>query len=936
MFPAADSPDEDRNQCDRILYQYSGIVQAHGLLIVLDRNTHVVLQVSENVTELLGIPLDRALGQPLSSMGLEQNGVLLSHIFDDIHASEKDSHVDGIMDQRGGSWTVRLRVGGERVLLELEPSSMPCDVDLLHPEQMAAEVATVLADIQSVDQIATVVPGLIRKYIGYDRIMMYRFDKDFNGEVMGESKAADVDESYLGICFPATDVPLSARRMLGATPLRATVDQETDCVSIVPRKDPVTGVDVDLTFTRIRGAAGACRQFYRNMGVRSTLVLPLLVRGELWGMISCQHRGPRRPRAILDVYFQMVARSVASAIENANLLSLVIAERRANQINFDFEADESSDPRWRESLWERQDSLAGLIDCTGFILQIDDAFYTQGQVPKGDDRTNLINTLLNHTSHSAYATDRIPLDHPNLAHLAPVAAGALVIPLLQSHKSVAIWLRGEQPKTIRWAGDPRLEQASDSQGTAELGPRRSFEVWKSITAGTCPSWSPEEIAFASAASTHLGLIALSWHATEASRSKSEFLANMSHEIRTPMTAIKGFANLLATDDDLASDPIEIRKAVLTIQQNADYLLAIVNDILDVSKIEAGKMTIESLPTCPIDVAREVMQLMGNSARTKGILLRVEFGSSLPERINMDPTRVRQVLINLVSNAIKFTEAGEVVVRLLIEDRSGQNFLRADVVDTGIGMSSDQLRLIRSFHAFTQGDSSITRQFGGTGLGLRIVHLFAKLLGGRLVVDSTAGQGSQFAFMIPAGDLRESRWLEIEELQTRFSRDAVENQNFAVTRNSLRHARILVAEDGIDNQRLIEFLLRQSGATVQLAENGQIAIDKIDEAIRRHTPFDIVLMDMQMPKKDGYTAARELRASGYTKPIIALTAHAMTGDRKKCVDAGCDDFVTKPIDRQLLVAACGRWLASDQVSEPVTAKSARYDIKLRSPVVEPLS
>jgi PAS domain S-box-containing protein len=403
----------------------------------------------------------------------------------------------------------------------------------------------------------------------------------------------------------------------------------------------------------------------------------------------------------------------------------------------------------------------------------------------------------------------------------------------------------------------------------------------------------------------------------ANRVKSEFLANMSHEIRTPMTAILGFADSLA--DELLS-PQERREAVQTIRRSGEHLLQIINDILDLTKIEAGKLIVELVdcPTCSI--LAEVQSFMAPKAASKQLALGVEFLTPIPERIRTDPVRLRQILFNLVGNSLKFTESGGVrlVIRHVSEPVSA---LQLDIVDTGIGMTPEQASFI--FSAFDQADASTTRRFGGTGLGLTISKRLANLLGGDVVlVETGPGLGTRFRATIPTGPLGGVTMLTNP-------RDAVGVQTHLpepsdATCRPLR-GRILLAEDGADNQRLIAHILRKAGADVTIVENGKLAVDRIVTAADAGEPFDLVLMDMQMPVMDGYAATRALRKAGRSLRIIALTAHAMEGEREKCLAAGCDDYMAKPIQRAKLIELIRRHLDA-------TASSAR----LVSPVGQVLA
>jgi signal transduction histidine kinase len=391
-------------------------------------------------------------------------------------------------------------------------------------------------------------------------------------------------------------------------------------------------------------------------------------------------------------------------------------------------------------------------------------------------------------------------------------------------------------------------------------------------------------------------------AESSSRSKSEFLANMSHEIRTPMTSILGYAERLS---DAELHETERHDAIETIRRNGEYLLQLINDILDLSKIEAGKLALEEIPCSPARIVLDVQSAMELRALAKGLQLRVDFSEHLPQRVVTDPTRLKQVLMNLLGNAIKFTQRGE--VRLQVEfappgPRGPRNAqLVFTVTDTGIGMDEAQLKHL--FRPFTQADNSTARRFGGTGLGLSICRTLVERMGGDIQVRSQAGQGSSFTFRIDTGSLEGVDLVsegEILRLRDRLDAERLRESGVRL------ECRVLVAEDGEDNQRLLLYYLRKAGAEVVLAVDGHQAVDRALEAQAEGRPFDIVIMDMQMPRLDGYGATSRLRAAGYKLPIVALTANAMAHDRRRCLDAGCDDFCTKPIDKYRFLSIVARW------------------------------
>ena len=403
-------------------------------------------------------------------------------------------------------------------------------------------------------------------------------------------------------------------------------------------------------------------------------------------------------------------------------------------------------------------------------------------------------------------------------------------------------------------------------------------------------------------------------AEAASQSKGEFLANMSHEIRTPMTAIIGYADLLAEADR----PVEQRQEfVQTIRRNGEHLLTLINDLLDLSKVEAGKLQLEAIPCNLRQLVAETESCLCPRAQAKGIEFRVECEKHVPRVIESDPTRLRQVLLNLASNAIKFTESG--IVRICISWCADSRILKFDVIDTGIGLSSDQQEAI--FKPFAQADNSTTRKFGGTGLGLALSKRLVEMLGGQLSLTSERGKGSTFSFTVKdrADDTRH------QDRRVTVKRKRREDLSEARACGQRLRGRLLVVEDGADNRRLVTIYLEGAGLTVECAEDGQKALDMVAAAEDRDEQYDLILMDMQMPIMDGYQATSQLRRRGFRKiPIIAFTAHALEGEREKCLDAGCDDYSTKPVNPEALIRTIAKLLKSANTSRRRPKSKIRTD------------
>ncbi len=378
---------------------------------------------------------------------------------------------------------------------------------------------------------------------------------------------------------------------------------------------------------------------------------------------------------------------------------------------------------------------------------------------------------------------------------------------------------------------------------------------------------------------------------KASKAKSDFLSNMSHEIRTPLTAVIGFSETLLDSDQSMHTRINTIKTII---RNGKHLLSLINNILDLSKIEADKIEIEKINIDPFKILTEVSSLLSSLAVEKNIDFKINYLSELPKHFKSDPVKLKQILINLASNAIKFTEKGSVTINVkLLKEQQKISF---EVEDTGIGLKPEQLNKL--FKSFSQADSSTTRKYGGTGLGLVLSKRLAELLGGTIVVESQFGIGSRFQVTIETDSLH-----NIELINEQGYAHFTSQENVEVKTPPIKFTgEILLAEDTPDLQRLIALYLRKTGANVTVVENGKLAVE---QALNKE--FDVIFTDIQMPVMGGIEAVKIMRKQGYKKPIIALTANVMEKNKLICIQAGCDGFVSKPVNRNKLIEVAAKYL-----------------------------
>ena len=410
-------------------------------------------------------------------------------------------------------------------------------------------------------------------------------------------------------------------------------------------------------------------------------------------------------------------------------------------------------------------------------------------------------------------------------------------------------------------------------------------------------------------------------AETANQAKSAFLANMSHEIRTPMTAILGFTEILKRG--YGKNPKDSLRYLDTIHSSGKNLLELINDILDLSKVESGRLEMEAAWVEPHRIIHEVLNVLGIKAHEKGIGLRFEAQSALPQQIKTDPARFRQIIVNLVGNAIKFTEQGDVTVNCRFKKSSSGPRMVIDVTDTGIGIPQDKIDSI--FDPFTQADTAVTRRFGGTGLGLSISRKFAQALGGDITAESRPGKGSTFRVTLTTGDLEGVPFLQPEEVAAAQEHGEREQECWWFP-----EARVLIVDDGAENRELLRLLLEEAGLMVDEAENGLIGVEKAGAG-----HYDVILMDVNMPVMDGFTATQKLRQQGLKTSIIALTANAMKGFEQECLNAGYSGYCPKPIDIDRFMAQMadllgGRKVANGTGAAPAPAAGGPADSHAREP------
>ena len=887
--------------CDEYPIRDIEHIQPHGCLLVLRWPGLDVVQVSANTGALLGIAADQLLGQPMT-------GLLDAAAIRQLEAALG----------RSERVTQRLTIGtpetpilahchrqDQLVLLELEPE-VTHSPDFEYLQQHMIKAIDSLEKADCLVSFAQMLAEEVRTLLMFDRVMVYRFLPDSSGVVMAEAKQSDL-APYLGLHFPATDIPAEARALFLENPLRWIPDINYQPAPLVPPINPITAASLNLSQTGLRGVSPPHVTYLQNMGVASSITIPLVNEQGLWGLIACHHGQPQ----VID-YKTRNAFIVLAKLANLTLIRQQSRERdryrsqNKHLVTTLEQAIEQEAGSTQQSLIQEAQTCFSLFDADGLAIVFGDDIAIAGDTPSQADIAALLPWLIDQ-GQEVWSTATLSQHYPNSQAWDYQPAGMLAITVaLKQPQATAYHLllfRPEQTRTVTWAGRLGDSIEVDDAGKWSLCPRNSFEIWQEQVQGRSLAWSPNDLEFAAELRNMLMLAVLKFsgealataasQAKIANQAKSEFLANMSHEIRTPMNAVLGFTDLLQplVRNPVAQDYLE------SISSSGKTLLALINDILDLSKIEAGRMEIRYDAHQLDRIVKDVQNIFRQKALAKGLKLRTIVGESLPGHLLVDEVRLRQILFNLVGNALKFTERGQVDIEIdctPIQSQDDVSYVDLDlsVSDTGIGIPAEDQQLI--FNAFAQGEGQLNRRYEGTGLGLAITHRLTRLMGGTIDLESDVGRGSRFTCRFPhvrvASGMIAPRLEPAEAGETHGDF----NQFPAMT--------ILIADDIRSNRDLLAGYLENSGHTLTFAHDGQHAL----ESVQQQHP-DLILLDLRMPQLDGQKVAATLRANPATKgiPIIFVTASLHYEGDIGDVSELCDGVLLKPVQkRDLFVAMTG--------------------------------
>lgn len=907
----------DLTNCDREPIHIPGLIQPHGVLLTLREPQLEIVQVSANIEQLLGITAKQLLGQPLSRLCSQrkvqeisqylkhENLEVFSPLELNIHSVPKVSN-NPKLPARNFRAIVHRSDG--LLLMELEPGKISTSKQSLQFYHLLKNAIAKIRQTEKFNDLLTILVEQVRQITGFDRVMVYQFATDNSGIVVAENKAAHL-ESYLNLHYPASDIPQQARKLYYENWLRLIPDVNYQPAPLIPPHNPLTQMPLNLSNAHLRSVSPLHLQYLQNMGVTASMSISLINEKRLWGLIACHHYSPK--------YVDYETRKACEFLGQFSSVELVYQQQQevnhhrlqVKLIQEQLRQAFAKEVSFIEPVLRRnQVELLNLVHAQGAALIIDNDISLLGETPSADEVQTFITWLSAQERQPIFLTDSLSQIYPQAEQFKAVASGVLVISILLRQKSYHIaWFRPEQIHTVHWAGDPQKPVSISADGEMNLTPRKSFELWKQTVEATSLPWQEVEIeaAWEMRNTLMLGVLEFSQLALEqaaeraaiANRAKSQFLAKMSHELRTPLNAILGFTQLMSRD---RHTPSEFQENLGIISRSGEHLLAMINDVLEMSRIEAGQL---HLSESYFDLHRlfaSINDMFALKASEKGLDLSRQWDATVPHYVCGDEAKLRQILINLLGNAIKFTATGSIILRARAIPSSNAKkaiVLHIEIEDTGCGIATADLESI--FTAFMQTETG--RHAQGTGLGLSISRQFARLMGGDITVRSTLNQGSTFTCQVLV-NLADS----VDLLEPEANRLVIGLEPGQTT------YRILVAEDIIENRQLLVKLLESVGFEVSAVENGAEAI-----AQWQQWQPHLIWMDLQMPVINGYIATQQIRATeaGKNVIIIALTASAFEEDRYASIQAGCNDYLAKPFTETALFDKMARYLGVRYLYSP---------------------
>ena len=736
---SSDALTDALSSCDREPIRFPGAIQPHGFLLCLDDGMRIV-QSSENAAAPLGMPLDSLLNQPMAAVFDAVAAQSLARELARTPLRETPGYLTSLALAQGRRYDVLAHRHDGLTLLEFEPTERDGVADFRHLGSLLGDFLLKLNDADSVAAMSAHAANEMREVTGFGRVVVYRFDEDGHGHVLAESRD-DAYPSYLGQRFPASDIPRQARDLYARNRIRLISDANYTPAKLVPAVNPVSGMPNDLAYAALRSVSPVHLQYMRNMGTLASMSVSLMVKGKLWGLISCHHLAPLHlgyeHRIACEQLGQVLSLRIESR-EDADELRFRLDLRRSM---VDMLAGLTHGSDFIDNMSSVFPQLLKFASAGGAALLVDERIACYGDAPEPEQIRELVAWLALEADGEVFHTDQLGKLFPPAAAWARNASGLLALPISRIHQHYLLWFRPEQVQTIAWAGQPQDKSAPQGQ----LTPRTSFDTWRETVRGTSARWHAGEIELALEFRGALLGIALERAeqmaelAEELGRANKEleaFSYSVSHDLRAPLRHIVGFSDLLLTTG--GSEDAEKRQRFLrNIKEAARLAGKLVDDLLSFSQM--GRAALHPVDVDMNSLVRGCIDKLTPDAGGRAIDWRI---GPLPV-IQADPAFLQLALLNLLSNAIKFTSQQEkAVIGIAAED--GGDAVVFHIVDNGVGFSMEYAhKLFGVFQRLHR-----MEDFNGTGIGLANVRRIIERHGGRVWADSVPGQGATFHFSLP--------------------------------------------------------------------------------------------------------------------------------------------------------------------------------------------
>lgn len=900
----------DLTTCDSEPIHVPGAIQPHGILAVVDPSTHLVTHVSANVEQLLGRAPATLLGQNIDLLVGNGEHSLKHELFGSLIEGRPVYQSTLMFAGSELTWDVIVHRHLDQIFLEFEPARIPEALrvnDLYHNLQ---DALVRLEHADTVIEMAELATTRVRSLTGFDRVMLYRFDRDWNGEVIAEDRRDDL-ETFLGLNYPASDIPQQARLLYTKNWLRFITDRDYTPVPVLTIS-PGNDSPLDMSFAVLRSVSPIHLEYLRNMGVYASMSISILRQGQLWGLIACHHYSPKYVPYDLRKACELLGHFMSLQIAQAEANEAAVERQRLSDYSKVLVANLEREEDLANAVIRAKPNILDFIEAGGAAVVTETAITRIGDTPNESEIREL-SAWLAERKDEVFATDELRTEF-GTGVWASIAAGVMAINLGHQRLNQIIWFRPERIRTVNWAGDPR--KVSDGQTPDRLSPRGSFALWRETVKGKSEPWTDDQIAAAHELRQNIvrlmlkraEILALAHddlrlasverekvleaervarsESERLNRVKDEFVATLSHELRTPLNAILGWAQLLKMSDQITPD--EFAEGLDVIERNAKSQATMIEDLMEISRIVSGRLRLDLQDVDIAEIVEGAIESLSVAAAGKKVRLETLIDPLVGINATGDPNRLRQIVWNLLSNAIKFTPAGG-KVQVVLE--KVDSHVELTISDTGIGIKPEFLPHI--FERYRQADATITRQYGGLGLGLAIVRNLVELHGGHISADSAGeNQGATFTVSLPIRVVAKT-----PERQVTATKSV---DSHAESRFDLTGLRVLVVDDEDDARHLIRRVLSAARCDVTCCDSSAAALAETSQKT-----FDLIVSDIGMPLEDGYAFIRNQRQHELSRqlkrtPAIALTAYARKDDRRRALIAGFNAHLTKPVDANELL------------------------------------